>query len=137
MRLLSVVMGTKSENARANESQSLLNYGFRFYESHRLYQAGQTISQLRVWKGDREQLPVGMKQDLVVTIPVRQYDRLKAKMTVARQIVAPVKKGQQVGTVHITLEGEPVAEVPLVALQPVETGGIWQRTSDAVLLWFE
>jgi D-alanyl-D-alanine carboxypeptidase (penicillin-binding protein 5/6) len=137
MRLLSVVMGTKSENARANESQSLLNYGFRFYESHRLYQAGETISQFRVWKGDREQLPVGMKQDLVVTIPVRQYDRLKAKMTVARQIVAPVKKGLQVGTVHITLEGEPVAEVPLVALQPVETGGIWQRTSDAVLLWFE
>ncbi len=137
MRLISVVMGTKSENARANESQSLLNYGFRFFESHRLYQAGETISQFRVWKGEQEQLKVGLKNDLVVTIPVRQYDKLKAKMTIARQIIAPVQKGEQVGTVHLTLEGEPLAEVPLVALQAVETGGILQRTSDAVLLWFE
>ncbi len=137
MRLISVVMGTNSENARANESQSLLNYGFRFYESHRIYQAGEAISQFRVWKGEQEQLKVGLKNDLVVTIPARQYDKLQAKMTVARQIVAPVQKGQQVGTIHITLEGEPLAEVPLVALQPVAAGGIWQRTSDSVLLWFE
>ncbi len=137
MRLISVVMGTKSENARANESQSLLTYGFRFFESHRLYQAGEGISQFRVWKGDKEQLPVGVKNDLVVTIPVRQYDKLQAKMTITRQIVAPVQKGEVVGTVHITLEGKPLLEVPLVALQAVETGGIWRRTSDAVQLWFE
>jgi D-alanyl-D-alanine carboxypeptidase (penicillin-binding protein 5/6) len=137
MRLLSVVMGTSSEDARAKESQSLLNYGFRFFETHRLYSADETLNEVRVWKGDREELKVGVADDLFVTIPRRQYEQLKAEMSINSKVNAPIKKGQRLGLVKLSLEGEPVLEVPLVALQDVAEGSFWQRTSDAVLLWFE
>ncbi len=137
MRLISVVMGTGSENARAQESQSLLNYGFRFFETHRLYGADDALNKVRVWKGDKEELAVGVSKDLYVTIPRQQYNKLKAEMTLDSRVTAPIKKGQQLGLVKVTLKGEPVLEVPLVALQEVAEGGLWQQASDAVLLWFE
>jgi D-alanyl-D-alanine carboxypeptidase (penicillin-binding protein 5/6) len=137
MRLISVVMGTKGENARAKESQSLLSYGFRFFETHRLYGAGETLKQMRVWKGEQENLPVGLAKDLYVTIPRRQYKKLKADMTFNSNISAPVTKGQALGKVNVTLEGKPVTEIPLVALRSVADGGIWQTAKDSVLLWFE
>jgi D-alanyl-D-alanine carboxypeptidase (penicillin-binding protein 5/6) len=137
MRLISVVMGTASEDARAKESQALLNYGFRFFETHRLYTAGQALNEVRVWKGEVETLQVGVSDELFVTIPRRQYENLKAEMTVNSKINAPVKKGQRLGLVRVSLEGEPVLEVPLVALQDVAEGSFWQRTADSVLLWFE
>jgi D-alanyl-D-alanine carboxypeptidase (penicillin-binding protein 5/6) len=137
MRLISVVMGTSSENARAKESQSLLNYGFRFFETHRLYGADEALNKVRVWKGEKEELAVGVTEDLFVTIPRRQYKNLKAEMTVNSKVNAPVTKGQQLGVVKVTLEGEPVTEVPLVALHDVAEGGLWQRATDSVLLWFE
>ncbi|MET0092557.1 MAG: D-alanyl-D-alanine carboxypeptidase family protein [Sedimenticola sp.] len=137
MRLISVVMGTKSENARAKESQALLNYGFRFYETHRLYGAGEALTQVRVWKGASEQLRLGLKEDLVVTIPRRQYKNLKPGMTIPPKIMAPMRKGQEVGKVKVMLGDRVVAESPLVALEGVEEGGIWQTVKDSALLMFE
>jgi D-alanyl-D-alanine carboxypeptidase (penicillin-binding protein 5/6) len=137
MRLISVVMGTSSEDARAKESQSLLNYGFRFFQTHRLYSADEVLNKVRVWKGEQEELEVGVANDLFVTIPRRQYDNLKAEMTINSKVNAPIKKGQRLGLVKVSLEGEPVLEVPLVALKDVAEGSFWQRTADAMLLWFE
>ncbi|MES9965681.1 MAG: D-alanyl-D-alanine carboxypeptidase family protein [Sedimenticola sp.] len=137
MRLISVVMGTKSENARAKESQALLNYGFRFYETHRLYGAGEALTQVRIWKGASEQLRLGLKEDLVVTIPRRQYKNLKPGMTIPPKIMAPMRKGQEVGKVKVMLGDRVVAESPLVALEGVEEGGIWQTVKDSALLMFE
>jgi D-alanyl-D-alanine carboxypeptidase (penicillin-binding protein 5/6) len=137
MRLTSIVMGTDSENARARESKALLNYGFRFFETHRLYGAGDILSKVRVWKGDKEQLTVGLKKDLFVTIPRRQYEKLKASMVINSKITAPVKQGSELGRVDITLEGRPFMQVPLIALSDIAEGGIWQRAVDTVVLWFE
>ncbi|KAB7623766.1 D-alanyl-D-alanine carboxypeptidase family protein [Alkalilimnicola sp. S0819] len=137
MRLVAVVMGTASEKARADDSQALLNYGFRFFETHRLYGASEALSQARVWKGAREQLPLGLEQDLYVTIPRRQYDRLDASMSMESQIMAPVDAGSTLGKLVVRLGDTVLAERPLVALDPVKEGGLWQRLSDEVLLMFE
>jgi D-alanyl-D-alanine carboxypeptidase (penicillin-binding protein 5/6) len=137
MRLLSVVMGTQSENARAKESQALLNYGFRFFETHRLYGEGSALSKARVWKGEKENLQLGVGEDLYITIPRRQYKKLKASMSIDQKIMAPVAKGTELGTVKVELEGESVAEVPLIALEDIPEGGIWQTVKDSALLWFE
>lgn len=137
MRLISVVMGTRSEEARAKESQALLNYGFRFFETHRLYGAGDKLADSRVWKGDREQLALGLSRDLHITIPRHQYKNLKANMTIKPRIMAPVNQGDLLGKVTIELEGNTVAESDLVALQPVAEGGILQNIKDTVLLWLE
>lgn len=137
MRLISVVMGTKSEKARAKISQSLLNYGFRFYETHKLYGAGETLNNARIWKGDKEQLALGLQQDLYITIPRKQYKNLKAEMVLNPNLEAPVDKGSRIGTVKITLAGKPFTEVPLIALHDVAHGGIWSQAKDSVLRWFE
>ena len=137
MRLFAVVMGTNSEDARAKESQSLLNYGFRFFETHRLYGVGDALSRVRVWKGDKEKVALGLTEDLYVTIPRRQYDRLKASMSVDPQLTAPIDKGRRLGKVTIALSGQTVAEMPLVALQQINEGGIINQIKDSVLLWFE
>jgi D-alanyl-D-alanine carboxypeptidase (penicillin-binding protein 5/6) len=137
MRLISVVMGTHSENARADESQALLNYGFRFYETHRPYEAGKELTRIRVWKGDREQLGLGLQDDLYVTIPRGAYDKLEAQMDLDPQLIAPVQDNQQVGNLRISLDGTAVATAPLVALQPVAEGGLWAEVKDTVLLWME
>ncbi|MFC1337990.1 MAG: D-alanyl-D-alanine carboxypeptidase [gamma proteobacterium symbiont of Phacoides pectinatus] len=136
-RLISVVMGTKSDDARARESQALLNYGFRFFETHRLYGAGEALTRVRIWKGSQEQLPLGLGADLHVTIPRNQYKNLKADMRIEPGITAPVAKGAVLGSVHLTLGGEALEQVPLIALEQVDAGGLWQSTKDSVLLWFE
>lgn len=137
MRLISVVMGTKSEDARARESQSLLNYGFRFYETHRLYGAGEKLTSTRVWKGSQEQLRLGLTRDLYITIPRGQYQNLKAGMQIEPQIIAPVSPGQPLGKLNISLDGESVVEENLVALDPIDEGGLMQTVKDTVLLWLE
>ncbi|MGZ8191099.1 MAG: D-alanyl-D-alanine carboxypeptidase family protein, partial [Methylococcaceae bacterium] len=98
MRLISVVMGAKSANARANENQTLLNYGFRFFESHRLYEGKKPLSEAKVWKGESQTLPVGLAEDLHVTIPRRLYKDLKAVITVDKNITAPIKEGTKLGS---------------------------------------
>lgn len=137
MRLISVVMGTKSANARANENQTLLNYGFRFYESHRLYQGKTPLNEARIWKGADKTIPLGLAEDLYVTIPRRLYKDLKAVITVDKKITAPVKEGAKLGSVKVTLKDEVVADKDLVALKSVELGNIIRRLSDSVMMMME
>ena len=137
MRLISVVMGTDSQKARIRESRALLNYGFRFYETHRVYQAGQALIQARIWKGEQESVPVGLQQDLYVTIPRRQFDKLVARSELKPRIEAPVRKGQALGEAIIELNGETVARAPLVALQDMPEGGLWRQAIDTVEQWLE
>ena len=138
MRLVAVVLGADSEEARAQQSLSLLNYGFRFFETHRLYQAGQTVTEVRLWKGAQETLPLGLAgSDLWVTVPRGRYKQLQPGMEVERQISAPVTRGQEYGTLSIRLGDEVIATAPLVALQQVAEGSLWQQLSDSARLWFE
>jgi D-alanyl-D-alanine carboxypeptidase (penicillin-binding protein 5/6) len=136
MRLTSVVMGTRSEEARARASLALLNYGFRFFESHKLYPGGQPVQELRVWMGDTEALPVGPVDDVYATVPRRQYDKLSARMETDANLTAPVAKGDAVGHIVLDIEGEEVGRVPLVALEDVGEGGWLQKAKDSVLMWF-
>lgn len=134
MRLISVVMGAGSEEARLSDTQALLNYGFRFFKTHRLYQAGQILTKARVWKGAVEMLPLGLTHDLFVTIPQHQYDNLKASMSVKSLLMAPVERGEQYGKVNVQLNGKTISSEPLVALEEVSEGNIWRRMTDEVLL---
>jgi D-alanyl-D-alanine carboxypeptidase (penicillin-binding protein 5/6) len=137
MRLVSVVMGTESEKARINESQSLLNYGFRFYETHRLYGAADRLTRTRVWMGDQEEVSLGVARDLYVTIPRRTYDRLNARTEIQPQLQAPLAKGQKIGEVIVELDGEVITRQPLIALEEVPEGGIWRTVVDTVLMMLE
>ncbi|MBA1148462.1 D-alanyl-D-alanine carboxypeptidase [Ectothiorhodospiraceae bacterium WFHF3C12] len=137
MRLIAVVMGAESEDARADQNQALLNYGFRFFETHRLYAAGEALTQAEVWKGAADTVGLGLTRDLFVTIPQRRYDDLEASMSVDKMIVAPVQQGQRYGDVTVTLEGSTVATAPLVAVSAVEEGNLWQRLVDEALLLFQ
>jgi D-alanyl-D-alanine carboxypeptidase (penicillin-binding protein 5/6) len=137
MRLIAVVLGTKSPTARANDSQALLNYGFRFFETRLLYPAGDAVTEARVWKGDRESTGLGTRQDIYVTIPRGSYDRLEAQLDLPQQLVAPVAPTDQLGVLRISLADETLAEANLFALNAVPQGSIWQRARDSVLLWFE
>lgn len=136
-RLISVVMGTDSDSARTNASASLLNYGFRFYETHRLYGAGQSLTKVRVWKSGPQNVDAGVAEDLYVTIPRNEYDRLKARTELTPKIMAPQAKGSTVGKLVVELDGQTVAEVPLITLQDAPEGGLWQQGMDAAKLWFE
>jgi len=137
MRLISVVMGTASANARANESQSLLNYGFRFFETHKLYAGNDALNEARIWKGDSKKLPLGLVDDLFVTIPRRHYNDLKAEVNINKKIIAPVKKGESLGSVNVSLAGDVVANMPLVALKTVSKGGFVDRLYDEAMLMME
>ena len=137
MRLISVVMGAKNANARANENQTLINYGFRFFESHRLYQGKTSLNEARIWKGESKIVPLGLAEDIYVTIPRRQYKDLKAVVTVDKKIIAPVEEGAKLGSVKVTLNDAVVADKDLVALKSVEQGNIFQRLSESVLMMLE
>jgi D-alanyl-D-alanine carboxypeptidase (penicillin-binding protein 5/6) len=135
-RLLSVVLGAGSDAARASESQKLLNYGFQFYDTVQLYQNGQAVSTLRVWKGSENSVQAGFVADQYVTLPKSQAQKLKLTMEAVEPLVAPVTRGQPVGAVKVTLEGKPVGEYPLVALADVAPASMFGRLWDAVRLWF-
>ena len=137
MRLISVVLGTDSEEARAEESQKLLSYGFRFYETHRLYAANQPLSTVRIWKGASEKLPVGLQHELYITIPRGEYSKLDAQMKLKQPIIAPASKGAHYGSLNVSLDGQTLAVKPLVALQDVAEGDIFQQVVDDIKLWFE
>lgn len=130
MRLISAVMGTSSDKERTVNSQALLNYGFRYYESHKLYKAGEVLAQQRMWKGESKSIQLGLDQDLFVTIPRGSYEYLKADMSIDTDIIAPVEQGDQVGVVKVTLKGEDYLEQSLVALQSNPEGGLWRRIVD-------
>ncbi len=137
MRLISVVLGTEGEDARAQQSLQLLNYGFRFFESHRLYSAGDELAASRAWLGDTDSVSLTIEDDLYVTIPRRERDNLSASMSVDGQIKAPIEAGDQLGTLKIELAGGTVHEAPLVATHAVEEGGLWRRLTDQVMLRFQ
>ena len=137
MRLISVVLGAKSANARANENQTLLNYGFRFFESHRLYEGKKPLDEARIWKGADKKIPLGLAEDLYATIPRRLYKDLKAVITVDKKITAPVKEGTKLGSVKVTLKDELITDKDLMALKTVDQGNIIQRLSDSVMMMME
>ena len=136
MRLISVALGTDSEKSRANVSQSLLNYGFRFFETHKLYSAGEILNRSRVWKGENDKVSLGLRQDLYITIPRGSYKELDAVMDVDANIVAPLEKGSQHGAVRVNLADEEMLNAPLVALEPVAEGSLFQIAKDHILQLF-
>ena len=136
-RLISVVMGDTSENQRAVDSQALLNWGFRFYESHVLYTANKSLATPKVWKGAGNTVKVGVANPLLVSTPRGKYDHLKATMDLPKSLVAPVTKGQKLGMVKVMLDGKLVAQSPLVALEAVEEGGFFKRLWHELLMWWQ
>ena len=136
-RLITVVMGDTSENQRAVDSQALLNWGFRFYETHRLYDANTQVASQRVWKGQADAVSLGVAQPLLVSTPRGKYDRLKATMDIPKVLEAPIAKGQKIGTVKVSLDGKVVAQQPLVALGEIPEGGFFKRLWHAFLMWWD
>ena len=137
MRLISVVMGAESARARARIAQSLLNYGFRFYETRRVYASEETVTDIRVWKGEGKRLALGLQESLYVTVPRGRYGEIDAQMEIATGLVAPVRAGEPQGVLRLALGDELSIERPLVALEDVAEGNLWQRVSDHVRLMFE
>ena len=137
MRLIAVVMGVESSRSRARIAQSLLNYGFRFYETRRVYASDEKVTDVRVWKGDTKHLALGLEQDLFVTVPRGRYDEIDAKMEIAARLVAPVRAGEQQGVLRLGLGDELSIERPLIALDDIAEGNLWQKVSDHVRLMFE
>jgi serine-type D-Ala-D-Ala carboxypeptidase (penicillin-binding protein 5/6) len=138
MRLISVVLGSRTPETRADESAALLNFGFRFYETKKLYQIGQSITQQRVWKGEQEQIQLGISQDVYVTLPRNlPANALQPQVTLKQTIVAPVKKGENMGTLSVKIDDSQTLELPIVSLSDNPAGSLWQRIKDEVLLKFE
>ena len=135
-RMIAIVMGASSEKARADSAMALLSYGFRFYETHKLYDASKPLATPRLWKGAANQLSLGVTDNVLVTVKRGQYDQLKATMDIPATLVAPFTKGQQIGMLRITLDGKPVQSVPLVVLADAPQGGFFSRLWDSILLWF-
>ena len=134
MRLISVVLGTQSENARAQETQKLFNYGFRFFETHDLYQAQDKIIDIKIWKGADDTVDLGLQQPLSVTVPRGRYKDLVASTNIQQSVLAPIEAGSPLGEVEIRLDDSLIVSKPLVALQAVEQGSWWRRLIDAILM---
>ena len=136
-RLVSVVLGAASETARAAESQKLLNYGFQFYDSVKLYEKSQPVASLRVWKGSDNSVKVGFLNDFYVSPPKGQADKLKAVLESRQPLFAPIDVGQKIGTMKLMLDGKPYAEVPVAALEAVTLAGVFGRGWDSIRLLFK
>ena len=136
MRLIAVVMGTKSARARKVESKKLLNYGFRFFETITPYKAGEKFASNRIWMGDKPEIDLGILTDTPITIPRGQRKNLKANFKLDKQLTAPITKGEVVGKLFLQLDGEDIAQYPLVTLEEVNEGSIFSRLMDYVKLQF-
>ncbi|OAM52148.1 peptidase [Methylovorus sp. MM2] len=136
-RLISVVLGTPSDSARATESQKLLNYGFQFFESRLVYKRGQTINTLKVWKGSENTIVATVANDLFVTLPKGEYARVKAKVISKQPLIAPISAGQEVGTIQFTIDDKVVDERKLVAAKKIEIAGIFGRAWDSIKLMLQ
>ena len=137
MRIISVVLGTSSEKARADGSQALLNYGFRFFESRLLFKAGEDGTTARVWKSLHETSRLGVLEDLYITVRRGAYDKLESSVDIPAIVEAPVAAGQPLAELSISLDGSEVLRTPLRALDDNPTGSLWQRTRDNISLMFE
>jgi len=136
MRLVSVVMGAASAEARARESQQLLNYGFRYYETFRLYEGGEKVTDARVWKGAGDRVDLGIQEDLYLTVPNGGREELEPAVSVESVLEAPIERGEVFGDLTVTHEGNTLAERELVALHSVEQGGLFRRLWDTIKLFF-
>lgn len=137
MRLIAVVLGEPNDSSRADDSQKLLNYGFRFFETHQLYKANQAISELPLYKGIVDKVKVGLTEDQYVTIPTGQYQRLNISTKIPSSLSAPIKKGDKVGDLVVQFDNNIIASKPLYALQDVDAGGFFTRTKDAMRLTYK
>jgi D-alanyl-D-alanine carboxypeptidase (penicillin-binding protein 5/6) len=136
-RVLAVVLGAASDAARANEAQKLLTWGFQAFDTVQLYQSGKVLVTLKVWKGTRNDVPAGFLADRYLTLPKGKADKLALTMDAMEPLLAPIARAQRVGTVKVALEGKPVAEFPLIALEDVPAAGIFGRAWDTIRLWFK
>jgi len=137
MRLITVVTGTNSESTRETSSRNLLSYGFRFYETFLLNKAHESLTTQRVWKGDDDELNLGLTHDLYITAPRGSRNKIKANMKLAAMITAPVQKGKSFGSVNVTLANEVLASRPLVALKDVKEDGFIGKLIDNIILMFK
>jgi D-alanyl-D-alanine carboxypeptidase (penicillin-binding protein 5/6) len=137
MRLITVIMGSSGEKKRADDSQALLNYGFRFFESHQLYAGGESLAEPKLWKGEHDALKLGVVEPVQVTVARGKYDQIKALIDIPKQLVAPYAKGETIGTLRLVLDDQTLAERPLVALEDAPEAGFVGRTWDGLMLWWE
>jgi D-alanyl-D-alanine carboxypeptidase (penicillin-binding protein 5/6) len=135
-RFLAVVMHTPTDDARQNDSQALLSDGFRFFQSAKIYNANDVITQQRAWKGEDKYLSLGVSKDFYVSIPRRAYPDLKVTLSITPNITAPIAAGQTLGSVNVYLKNKKIASAPLVALKADPKGGWWTRFTDAISHWF-
>jgi D-alanyl-D-alanine carboxypeptidase (penicillin-binding protein 5/6) len=135
MRLISVVMGAETPEQRVSQSKSLLNYGYRFFETHRLYAADEPVETPRLWKGVADTLPVGVAEDVFITLPADTYDQLDARIRLNEPLEAPVAAGDRVGRLSVSRNDEVVRERDIIALETVPEAGFVGRTIDTVRLW--
>lgn len=136
-RLIAVVLGAASEVLRATESQALLNYGFQYFDAVRLYGKNQPVTQLRVWKGTEDTIPIGFRNDHFVTIPKGNQAKLKATVETRQPLLAPISAGQPLGELKLTLNGKPYARFTLVALENVPLANVFSRGWDSIQLLFK
>jgi serine-type D-Ala-D-Ala carboxypeptidase (penicillin-binding protein 5/6) len=134
---VSVVLGTASEAARAAESQKLLNHGFQFYDSVKLYEKNQTVSSIAVWKGSSNSVKIGFPDELHVSLPKGQAGKLTASLESRQPLFAPIAAGQQIGVMKLKLGDKPYAEIPVFALESVALAGIFGRGWDSIRLLFK
>ena len=137
MRLISVVLGSSSESSRVSESQTLLNYGFRFFETVQLYKSRQELAQGRVWKGEQEQVRLGIEDELFITIPRGRYGDLDAQVEMRPELIAPIAEGEEVGQISIRLGDDELTTRGLIALETIEEAGFFGRAWDGVTMWFD
>ncbi|MDP5254208.1 MULTISPECIES: serine hydrolase [unclassified Vibrio] len=137
MRLVAVVMGTKSSNARKAESKKLLSYGFRFFETVNPHKAGETFVKERIWMGNKSEVALGVNEDTYVTLPRGEAKNMQASFILDKELKAPIKQGDVVGKLYYQLDGNDVAQYPLVALEDVDEGGVFSRLWDYVILLFK
>tara|TARA_R110002072_G_scaffold584_9_gene4627 strand:+ start:617 stop:1780 length:1164 start_codon:yes stop_codon:yes gene_type:complete len=135
MRLISVVLGTDSKRTRESESRKLLNYGFRYFETHVLYEAGQQITTTRVWKGRQDELNLGVGEQIYLTLPRGRSEDLDAVMELDETIVAPISEGSTYGILRVSLDGEELLETPLIALQDIAEAGFFARLWDSIVMF--
>ena len=135
MRLVSVVLGTSSPTTRKNETRGLLNYGFRFYETAHLLDAGEELDKPRVWKGRADYVPAGVLDDIVLTLPRGKRQQVERRVALVEDIEAPLAVGDSVGTLTLLLDGELLHQGPVVALEAVQPGGFLARLWDVILMW--
>lgn len=134
-RMLSILLGAASDNARANESQKLLNWGYTAFDAVKLFDAGQAMEEAQIWKGSQSTVKIGREGATVVTVPSGSSGKVTTQVVRTDPLMAPIAKGQQVGTLKVLVADQVAAELPIVALESVDEGGFFARTWDAIRLW--